>query len=105
MKSIQEIEAMMLEYVTVGNPEAKSETIELFPGLSIEFDNEVDSDDPFAFLVLLTFAGFSAHTVYNPSVGVSLSQELTELAVFLREKIENGAAKCVRDKIKGILHI
>ena len=107
MKSIQEIEAMMLEYVTVGNPEAKwkTETIEFLPGLSIKFDNERDPDYPFAFHVCLTFAGASANTVYHLGVGSSLLEELHYLSICLCEEIEKRGKKYVRDEIKQILHI
>lgn len=107
MKTIQQIEAMMQEYGNAGNPEAewKPETIEFFHGLSVVCDREWDVDYPFAFRIRFTFAGVSSSAVYHLGVGMSLCEELNYLAIHVREAIEKRAAKCVRDEIKGILHI
>ena len=107
MKTIQEIETMMLEYVSAGNPEAdwKLETIEYFPGLSIEIDHAGDTNYPFAFYICLTFSGVSVNTIYHLGSGVSLCSEIQSLTVQFCEEIEEGGAKRVRDEIKGVLRI
>lgn len=107
MKTIQEVEAAMLAYVAAGNPEAdwKPQTIEFFPGLSIEIDHAGDTNYPFAFDIYLTFSGISVNTIYHLGSGVSLCSEIQSLTVQFCEYIEDGAAKRVRNEIKSVLRI
>lgn len=106
MKAIQEIEALMLDHLTKGDPEAywKPETIN-FPGVSIAFEHGGDSNYPFIFQIFLTFSGISLHTHYHLGTGVTLCEEVKSLCVTLCEKIEERGAKRVREEFKGVRSI
>lgn len=117
MKTIQELELAMQEYVKAGNPEAPWSDpwerhcalnyAEPFPGLRLEVYRDWDTEDQF--ILSLTFAGVSVSDKAAPEIygdgESSLSNDLEILSGQLREKIEEIGADRVRDGIKGILSI
>ena len=105
MKSVNEIEALMLEHARARNPEIESQpvTFEFLPGISVVIDAVSGSDHPLTFNVVLTFAGAYALGRYELDSSVSLADTLESLAVEIGKEIENEAVDQYRRNTRDIL--
>lgn len=110
MKTIQDIDTMIQEYVTTGNPEAEFArvTLEFFPGCTLDVTRDWENEDGVGFHIELEFCGISESDTHYPNASngekiITLNDDLGFIAKELFEKIKDMGSYATRNHIKSIL--